>query len=56
MNQNDMDRYFWRTGQHWSGDDRLFKRPRRGPELVSWVIVLLFAAFAPTVAMLSLPR
>jgi len=22
MNQNDMDRYFWRTGQRWSGDSR----------------------------------
>jgi hypothetical protein len=22
MNENDVDRYFWRTGQRWSGDDR----------------------------------
>jgi hypothetical protein len=22
MNQNDMDRYFWRTGHRWSGDWR----------------------------------
>jgi hypothetical protein len=29
MNQNDMDRYFWRTGQRWSGDDRRIKAPRK---------------------------
>jgi len=22
MNQNDMDRYYWRTGHRWSGDSR----------------------------------
>jgi hypothetical protein len=22
MNQNDMDRYYWRTGHYWSGDRR----------------------------------
>jgi hypothetical protein len=39
MNINDMDRYLWRTGQRWSGDNR----PRAG-RLRNRTIVLLIAA------------
>jgi hypothetical protein len=28
MNTNDMDRYYWRTGQRWSGDYRKDSGPR----------------------------
>jgi hypothetical protein len=53
MNQNDMDRYFWRTGQRRSGDDRPNKKGRR---LTSREIVLLAAVFCVTVVMLLLVR
>jgi hypothetical protein len=53
MNQNDMDRYFWRTGQRWSGDDRPNKK---GWRLTSREIVLLVVIFCVTFAMLFLVR
>lgn len=49
MNQNDMDRYFWRTGQRWSGDDRARKTRTHDRKLANGTILLLFAAFAVTV-------
>jgi hypothetical protein len=56
MNQNDMDRYFWRTGQRWSGDDRPFKTQRAGRKSANRTILLLSAAIAVTVVMLFLLR
>jgi hypothetical protein len=58
MNQNDMDRYFWRTGQRWSGDDRPEELPlpvekRRARIRTIW---FLFLAFLVTVVMLFLLR
>jgi hypothetical protein len=51
MNDNDMDRYYWRTGQRWSGDDRHLPL-----KISKRAILLLYAAFAVTVAMLYLMR
>lgn len=48
MNQNDMDRYFWRTGQRWSGDDRVRNRRATGPKVSRGLILLLFVAFIAT--------
>ena len=50
MNQNDMDRYYWRTGQRWDGDDRRIRR-LRGRE-----IFFLFVAFLVTLVALVLMR
>ncbi|HEY1760689.1 MAG TPA: hypothetical protein VGG72_35265 [Bryobacteraceae bacterium] len=49
MNENDLDRYFWRTGQRWGGSDRDRKTwpPKR--KIAKGTIILLFAAFAATV-------
>jgi hypothetical protein len=45
MNTNDMDRYYWRTGQRWSGDYRQDSGPRvRLPRRV--LLVLGVAAVA----------
>jgi hypothetical protein len=49
MNQNDMDRYFWRTGQYWSGDSRAFKPSRNRRSLSHRAILCLLVAFAATV-------
>jgi hypothetical protein len=53
MNQNDMDRYYWRTGQRWSGDNRLGVVRLR---LSGRKILLLAAAFAVTEIALLLLR
>jgi|SRR5581483_916923 len=45
MNQNGLDRYSWRTGQRWSGDNRPFKAPNPGRKLSNRVIVFLVGAF-----------
>lgn len=42
MNQNDMDRYYWRTGQRWTGDYPRYKIKAAIPK---WTIVLLFLSF-----------
>jgi hypothetical protein len=43
MNQNDMERYYWRTGQHWSPDLKA-KGSRRATVfvLVAFVITSVF--------------
>lgn len=41
MNQNDMDRYYWRTGQRWSGDHR----PPTRVKITGREIALLAIAF-----------
>jgi len=58
MNQNNMDRYFWRTGQRWSGDDRPEEPPlpvekRRARIRTIW---FLFLTFFVTLVMLFLLR
>ena len=55
MNQNDMERYYWRTGQRWSGDDRPFKMPRAGLKVAKGTIFLLYAVFVVTAAMRVCP-
>jgi hypothetical protein len=52
MNQNDMDRYFWRTGQRWSSDNR----PTPPLRIPKRTVLLVFVAFLVTVAMLFLSR
>jgi hypothetical protein len=57
MNENDMDRYFWRTGQRWSGDDRRIKASRTGlTTLSNRMILFLVVGFALTVAALLFQR
>jgi hypothetical protein len=56
MNQNDMDRYLWRTSRRWSGDDRPFRTQRAGRKLMNRTILLVAAAFAMSIAMLFLQR
>ena len=41
MNQNDMDRYYWRTGQRWSGDHRPPAKLRISGRAVALVAILL---------------
>ena len=53
MNQNDMDRYYWRTGQRWSGD--LGPRWPRIP-LAGRIVAVLALAFAVTQIALLLMR
>jgi hypothetical protein len=52
MNQNDMERYFWRTGQRWGAGGRGFQARWRPRKASNRAIFLLFAAFSVTVAML----
>lgn len=50
MNTNDMDRYYWKTGQRWSSDNRSI-REIEGPRLKLTsraIIVLLAGAFLTT--------
>lgn len=47
MNQNDMDRYSWRTGQRWSGDDRRDRRAA-GRLVSNRMILFLLAIFVAT--------
>jgi hypothetical protein len=56
MNQNDMDRYFWRTGQRWSGDDRLVRRSSQGARLRSREVLFLGLAFIVTLVGLVVLR
>jgi hypothetical protein len=54
MNENEMDRYFWRTGQRWSADYRPHTW-RLGPRVLR-AFFLLFAAYLVTAAILFLSR
>lgn len=56
MNQNDMDRYLWRTGQRWSGDDVPFRMPGSGRKLARGTILLLWVGFLLTGIILLLLR
>ncbi len=53
MNQNDMDSYFWRTGQRWSGNGTAPKTRTAGGKLAKGPMLLLFAACAVTVLYLA---
>ncbi|SPE32793.1 hypothetical protein SBA6_210046 [Candidatus Sulfopaludibacter sp. SbA6] len=56
MNQNGMDRYFWRTGQRWSGDDRPFKTHTAGRRRANRMLLFLYAALAVIVGLRLLLR
>ena len=56
MNQNDMDRYLWRTGQRWSGDDRTATESFRGSKTHGRAIFIVCLAFIVTVVGLVLMR
>jgi hypothetical protein len=56
MNQNDMDRYFWRTGRRWSGDYNAAKQSSRRPQHHGREILLLCLAFIVTLGGLALMR
>ncbi len=49
MNENDMDRYFWRTGHRWSGDDRPELAPFGRSKITGRTVVLLAIAFIVTI-------
>jgi len=53
MNQNQMDRYYWRTGQRWSADDRPEERWRG---VTKRAIVFLAIAYVVTVVMMYVIR
>jgi hypothetical protein len=53
MNQNDMDRYYWRTGQRWSGDHRPPTRLRITGREIAWLAI---AFLVSTVGMLFLHK
>jgi hypothetical protein len=56
MNQNDMDRYFWRTGHRWSGDFRSPSSRFPRATMNRWAVILLGGAFLVTVVGLMLVR
>jgi hypothetical protein len=56
MNQNDMDRYFWRRGHPWSGDYRRLTKGTAGPKLSNWAILIVIASSALTAITLLLLR
>jgi hypothetical protein len=43
MNENDQERYFWRTGEKWGADERSV-RELRGPQAKLTPFVLIVAA------------
>ena len=51
MNENDMARYFWRTGQRWNGENRPLRRST-GLRLPGRTILLLLLSFLVTLAVL----
>src|ERR1700722_9727442 len=56
MNQNDMDRYFWRTGHRWSGDFRSPSTRFPRAAMSRWAVLLLGASFLITVVVLIFSR
>jgi hypothetical protein len=57
MNENDRDRYYWRTGQRWSGDYRS-QVELRGPvaKVPRWAVAVLLASFLATTVALFVQR
>jgi hypothetical protein len=56
MNKNDMDRYFWRTGQRWSGDGRPVPGSFRGSTTRGRAVTFLCISFIVTLVALILLR
>jgi hypothetical protein len=56
MNQNDTDRYFWRTGRRWSGVCPPARNSARHSKLRGREILFLCLAFIVTLAGLVLAR
>ena len=56
MNDNDMQRYYWRTGQRWSGGRDPFRRPKSKRMPRKRAILLLVTAFVVTTVMMLLHR
>jgi hypothetical protein len=54
MNQNDMDRYLWRTDQRWSADDRVKQSVRL--KIDGRVIFLVCTSLIVTLTALVLLR
>lgn len=54
MNENDMERYFWRTGQRWSGEYRSREQLIKGVKLPRKTVILLFLVFLVTSLLLLL--
>jgi hypothetical protein len=57
MNENDMERYYWRTGQRWGGENRS-EAELRGPvvKLPRWTVALLAVSFIATTLALLVQR
>ena len=53
MNQNDMDRYYWRTGRKWGADERS-EAELRGPQarLTPFAIIVGIVSFLLSTVML----
>jgi hypothetical protein len=56
MNENDANRYFWRTGRRWSGDSRVARTSPRGLRLHGREIFFICIALVFTLAGLILMR
>jgi hypothetical protein len=56
MNQNDSERYFWRTSLPWSGHNRLARKFSRSLRLRGRGIFFICLAFIVTIAGLMLKR
>jgi hypothetical protein len=56
MNENDMDRYFWRTGQRLTGDNRPVPASLRKSKAYNRMPVVVFLAFIVTLVGLVLLR
>jgi hypothetical protein len=56
MNENDMDRYFWRSGRRWSGDDRPESEFHRKSKVPGRAIVFVSLSFIATLVGLVLSR
>jgi hypothetical protein len=56
MNQNDMDRYFWRTGQAWSGDQRKSRTPPAKSNGLSRGILFVLAVLGAATAIVFFQR
>lgn len=56
MNQNDMDRRFWRTGHRWSGDSRPVNHHFPATLISGRTIILVCVVFIMTLVALVLVR
>lgn len=56
MNENNADRYFWRTGHRWSGDSRPVNHHFPATQISGRTIILVCVAFIITLMALVLIR